>query len=443
MTTPRLWRSGLSCLALAAALALSAGLAGCDKKASSPSAPAPKPSSAAPASAPSVQTTRAPGQERSDAAEPAARVVPASMSASEQSEDAVLIGHYGSLTGSEATFGQSTSNGIRLAIQEYNAKGGFQGKKVVLKEYDTRGDAGEAKLAVERLVKSDKVAAVLGEVASKLSLAGGPVCQQAKIPMITPSSTNPRVTAIGDYIFRVCFIDPFQGLAGAKFAREHIKAKTAAVLVDQAQAYAVGLADEFTKNFKAMGGTIVTEQRYTGGAQDFTSQLTSIRSAKPDVIYVPGYYTDVGNIALQARKLGLGQPMLGGDGWDSEQLAKIAKDAIEGSFYTNHYAPDQPDARVQDFIKAYRKAYGSTPDGLAALGYDAARILFDSMERAKGTAPAALRDAIAATKNFPGVTGEISINANRDAVKSAVVVEMTISDGGVLPEPKYVRTVSP
>ncbi len=357
--------------------------------------------------------------------------------------DTIKIGHYGSLTGSEATFGRSTSQGIRLAIKEFNAAGGLNGKQIELKEYDTRGDAGEAKLSVERLVKADRVAAVLGEVASKLSLAGGPVCQEAGVPMISPSSTNPKVTQIGDYVFRVCFIDPFQGYAGAKFAREDLKAKTAAVLVDQAQAYAVGLADEFIKNFEKMGGSIATRQSYTGGAQDFTAQLTTIRSAHPDVIYIPGYYTDVGNIALQARKLGLTQPLLGGDGWDSEQLAKIAKDAIEGCYYTNHYAPDQPDARVQDFIEAYRAEFGSTPDGLAALGYDAAKILFDAMKRAGSVDHKALRDAIAATKNFPGVTGDITINADRDAVKSAVVVEMAVPDGKDLPEPRYRQTIKP
>lgn len=355
----------------------------------------------------------------------------------------IVIGHYGSLTGSEATFGQSTSNGIKLAVKELNAAGGLMGRPVVVKEYDTRGDAGEAKLAVERLVKSDKVTVVLGEVASKLSLAAAPVCQAAKVPMISPSSTNPKVTEVGDYIFRVCFIDPFQGLAGAKFAREQLKAKTAALLVDQAQAYAVGLSEQFAENFKKQGGTIATEQKYTGGAQDFTAQLTAIRSAKPDVIYIPGYYTDVGNIALQARKLGLNQPLLGGDGWDSEELAKIAKDAIEGCYYTNHYAPDQPDARVRTFIKAYQSEFGGTPDGLAALGYDAAKLFFEAANRAKSLENTKLRDAIAATKDFPGVTGDITINAKRDASKSAVVVEMAVVEGKDLPQPKYVKTVKP
>jgi branched-chain amino acid transport system substrate-binding protein len=436
MFTLRSRRSSLRSLTLlASAAALALGVAACDKKApTAPTAPAPR--AAAAEVPPTVPKTAAASIEP--------RIINAAFESAEPtSGDTIVIGHYGSLTGSEATFGQSTSQGIRLAIEEFNAKGGFKGQKIQLKEYDTRGDANEAKLAVERLVKSDKVTCVLGEVASKLSLVGAPICQDGKVPMISPSSTNPNVTAVGDYIFRVCFIDPFQGLAGAKFSREYLKAKSAAVLIDQGSPYAVGLANEFTRNFKSLGGTIVTEQKFTAGAQDFTSQLTSIRSAKPDVVYVPGYYTDVGNIALQARKLGITQPLLGGDGWDSEQLAKIAKDSIEGCYYTNHYAPDQPDARVQEFIKNYRKAYGSTPDGLAALGYDAAKILFDSMARAKSLSGADLRDAIAQTSKFPGVTGEISINKDRDAVKAAVVVEMAVSEGQSLAEPKYVRTVAP
>lgn len=422
-----LWRAS----SLIAALVLSAGsvASGCEERAPAPASGTP----AAAAPAKSVETAPA-------ATAPSTAATPSLGSAASSAADTILIGHYGSLTGAEATFGQSTSNGIKLALKEFNAAGGLNGKKVELKEYDTRGDAGEAKLAVERLVKSDKVVCVLGEVASKLSLAGGPVCQEAGVPMISPSSTNPRVTEIGDYVFRVCFIDPFQGYAGAKFARENIKAKSAALLVDQAQAYAVGLAEQFEENFKKQGGTIGTRQTYTGGANDFTAQLTSIRSAKVDVIYIPGYYTDVGNIALQARKLGITQPLLGGDGWDSAELAKIAKDAIEGCYYTNHYAPDQPDARVQAFIKSYKADFGgNTPDGLAALGYDAAKILFDSMKRANTTDGKKLRDAIAATKNFPGVTGDITINAKRDATKSAVVVEMA----GDPPAPKYVSTVKP
>lgn len=355
-------------------------------------------------------------------------------------DDAIKIGHYGSLTGAEATFGQSTSNGIKLAIKEFNAAGGLNGRKIELKEYDTRGEPGDTKTAVERLVKQDKVAAVLGEVASKLSLVGGPICQESGVPMITPSSTNTRVTEVGNFVFRVCFTDPFQSYAGAKFARDYLKAKNVAILVDQKSPYALGLADHFEINFKKLGGAIGTRQTYSAGDSDFTAQLTSIRSAKPDVIYIPGYYTDVGNIALQARKAGITQPLLGGDGWDSVELAKIAKDAVEGCFYTNHYAPDQPDGRVKAFVKAFKDEFGgTTPDGLAALGYDAARVLFDAMKRANSTDSKPLRDAIAATKDFGGVTGNITINAKRDATKSAVVVEMS----GDPPAPKYVSTIAP
>ncbi|MBX9735967.1 MAG: ABC transporter substrate-binding protein [Phycisphaerales bacterium] len=352
----------------------------------------------------------------------------------------ILVGHYGSLTGPEATFGQSTSEGIRLALKEINAAGGIDGRPIEIREYDTKGEPKEATLAVTRLIKSDKVVAVLGEVASGLSLAGAPVCQEAGVPMISPSSTNVRVTKVGDMIFRVCFIDPFQGSACAKFATGELKAKTAAMLYDQKAPYSVDLAKEFKRAFKKMGGEVIAEQTYTGGDGDFTTQLTSIRARKPDVLFVPGYYTDVGNIALQARKLGITCPMLGGDGWDSEKLAEVAGKTIEGSFYSNHYAPDQPDEQVQAFIAKYKADYkGKTPDGLAALGYDAAMILADSMKRAGSLDGKKLRDAIAATKDYKGVTGVITIDANRDAVKSAVIVEMKGSPLG----PKYRATVTP
>jgi len=352
----------------------------------------------------------------------------------------ILVGHYASLTGPEATFGQSTSEGIRLALKEINASGGIGGRPIELREYDTKGEPKEATLAVTRLVKSDNVVAVLGEVASGLSLAGAPVCQSAGVPMISPSSTNVRVTKVGDMIFRVCFIDPFQGSACAKFATNELKAKTAAILYDQKAPYSEGLAKEFKRAFKKLGGEIVSELTYTGGDGDFTTQLTSIRSRKPDVLFIPGYYTDVGNIALQVRKLGITCPMLGGDGWDSEKLAEVAGKAIEGSFYSNHYAPDQPDEQVRIFIEKYRADYkGKTPDGLAALGYDAAMILADSLKRAGSTDGKKLRDAIAATKDYKGVTGMITIDANRDAIKSAVIVEMKGTPLG----PKYRSTISP
>ncbi len=351
----------------------------------------------------------------------------------------IVIGHFASMTGSEATFGQSTDNGIKLAVDEINAAGGINGKQIRLITYDDKGDAREAGTAVTRLTTKDGVVAVLGEVASGLSLAGAPVCQESGVPMVTPSSTNPKVTKIGDMIFRVCFIDPFQGSVCAKFASEHagLKAGKAAILTDQASPYSVGLQEEFQKAFEKLGGKVVTKQTYQAGDQDFSAQLTAIRSSEPDVVFVPGYYTDVGNVALQARKLGLTTPLLGGDGWDSSKLGEIAGSAIDGCFYSNHYSQEDPNPRVQEFIKKYSERHKQTPDGLAALGYDAARILFAAMKRAKSLDGKALAAELAQTTNFEGVTGNISIDGDRNAVKSAVILEM--KDG----KPKYVTTIQP
>lgn len=348
------------------------------------------------------------------------------------------------MTGSEATFGQSTYNGIQLAIDELKAAGWLQegpakGRTIEVVNYDTGGKTQDAGTAVTRLITEDQVVAVLGEVASSLSIAGGRVAQQLGVPMISPSSTNVQVTQIGDKIFRVCFIDSFQGYVAARFLRDNLKLDKVAVLFDQQQAYSKGLKDDFAKAFKELGGTIVSEQAFTGGDQDFTAQLTTIRSAKPQAIYVPGYYTDVGNIAIQARKLGIGRdvPLVGGDGWDSVKLAEIGGEAIEGSYYSNHYSPDQPSPEVVAFVETYSKRFGQVPDGLAALGYDATKLLFAAMTRARSLSGEDLAAAIAATRDFRGVTGTISIDENRNASKAAVVVQM--KDG----KPVFVASVEP
>jgi branched-chain amino acid transport system substrate-binding protein len=258
--------------------------------------------------------------------------------------------------------------------------------------------------------------------------------------MVTPSSTATKVTKVGDKIFRVCFIDPFQAWVCAKFARENdkLKASKAAILYDQASPYSVGLQEDFEKSFEALGGQITSKQTYQAGAQDLTAQLNAIRSTEPDVIFIPGYYTDVGNIALQARRLGIDAPLLGGDGWDSSKLGQIGGKAIEGCFYSNHYSQQDPNPRVQNFIKKYKDANnGETPDGLAALGYDAARILAEAMQRAKSLSGADIAAELAATRDFDGVTGKISIDADRNAVKPAVILEMK---GG---QPVYVTTIEP
>jgi branched-chain amino acid transport system substrate-binding protein len=223
----------------------------------------------------------------------------------------------------------------------------------------------------------------------------------------------------------------------AKFARDNLKATHAAILYDQTQAYATGLQEDFAKAFTQQGGEVVTRQTYQKGDPDFSAQLTAIRGTNPDVIFIPGYYTDVGNIAIQARKLGIDAPLLGGDGWDSEKLGQIAGESINGCYYSNHYSPQDPDPRVQEFIKKYKAQFGGTPDGLAALGYDAARILCEAIGKAGSVKGPDIAAQLAQTKDFAGVTGKISIDAERNAIKPAVILEM--KNG----EPTYVTTIQP
>jgi branched-chain amino acid transport system substrate-binding protein len=355
--------------------------------------------------------------------------------------DRILLGHVGSLTGSEATFGDSTDKGIQLAIEEVNAKGGVKGKPLALKTFDNQGKPEESAIAATRLVLQDRVAVLLGEVASTRSLAMAPIADANRVPMITPSSTNPRVTKdngkVRPYVFRVCFIDPFQGTVMAKFAREHLKISRVAVLRDVGNDYSMGLADYFLAKFKELGGTIVDDQSYKAGDQDFKAQLTTIKGKNPEAIYVPGYYTDVALIARQSRELGMKQPLMGGDGWDSARLYEIGGKALEGSYFSNHYSPEDPAPRIQDFVKRYKERFGAVPDSLAAQGYDAARIAADAIGRAKDLSGEAIRDALAATRDYPGVTGVISINADHDAVKPAVVLEIKGNAG------HYVATVQP
>ena len=351
--------------------------------------------------------------------------------------DVILVGEYGSLTGAEATFGQSTHNGVMLAVDEINAAGGVNGKRLEIKVYDDQGKSQEAGTAVTRLITDDKVVAILGEVASGLSIAGGKVAQQYGVTMISPSSTNAQVTQIGDKIFRVCFVDAFQGYVGAKFASENLHATKVATLYDQAAPYSKGLKEDFGRAFTAMGGQVVTDQAYTAGDQDFSAQLTTIRETSPDAIYIPGYYTDVGNIALQARNLGITVPLLGGDGWDSAKLAEIGGAAIEGAYYSNHYAPEEARPEVERFVKDYQTKFGQVPDGLAALGYDAAKVLADAMKRSPSLEGGPLAQAIAATSDFPGVTGRITIDPERNARKPAVMVQLK---GG---KPTFVASIAP
>jgi branched-chain amino acid transport system substrate-binding protein len=349
----------------------------------------------------------------------------------------VVIGHYASMTGSTAHFGQDTDRGVRLAIDEANAKGGVLGKKIRVVTLDTRGDSAEAANAVTRLIDVEHATSLLGEVASSLSLAGGRVAQRSKIPMISPTSTNPKVTEVGDYIFRVCFIDPFQGKVMATFARQNLKLDRVAILKDVKNDYSIGLAQAFQNSFTALGGTIVVEQSYSQGDTDFSAQVTAIRGTNAQAIFVPGYYSEVGSIARTADRLGLKIPLLGGDGWDSPDLFKIGGDTINGSYFSDHFAPDVATDQAKQFVATYSAKYGEPPSGLGALGYEAAEVMVDAIRRAGKDDPTAIRDAIAQTKDFAGVTGKITIDAQRNAQKSAVVLKI---EGG---KAKFETSIAP
>jgi branched-chain amino acid transport system substrate-binding protein len=351
--------------------------------------------------------------------------------------DEIVIGEYGSLTGSTATFGISTQRGIDMAIEQTNAAGGVLGRQVRVIVEDDQGRPEEAQTVVTKLITSDRVIAVLGEVASSNSLAAAPVAQANGIPMISPSSTNPAVTQVGDFIFRVCWIDPFQGLVMAKFATNTLKLTRVAILRDVKSDYSVGLADVFETEFGNLGGTITADESYSAGDTDFSAQLTSIRATNPQAIFLPGYYTEVGLVARQAKSLGLNIPLLGGDGWDSPSLIEIGGEALNGSYFSNHFSVDDAAPAIQKFVADYRAKYGETPDALGGLGYDSAMLLFDAIRRAGSTEPAAIRDALAATQNFAGVTGTITLDENRNATKPAVVLE--IKDGAL----SYVETIHP
>ena len=351
--------------------------------------------------------------------------------------DTIKVGEFASLTGSEATFGQSSHNGTQLAIDEINASGGVLGKKIALHTEDNQSQAGQSATAVRKLISSDGVIAILGEVASSRSLEAAPICQQSKIPMISPSSTNPKVTETGDYIFRVCFIDPFQGTVMANFGRKTLKLNSAAILSDVKSDYSVGLAKFFKQGFTTSSGQIVAEQKYSGGDKDFNAQLTAIKAANPDGIFVPGYYTEVGLIALQAKQLGINVPIFGGDGWESSSLVSIGGPALEGDYFSTHFSPQDTSPAVQTFVKKYQEKFKDTPDAMAALGYDSAMMLADAIKRAGSTDAAKIRDVLAGEKDFPGASGSITIDANRNASKPAVILE--IKNGAF----KYVETVSP
>jgi branched-chain amino acid transport system substrate-binding protein len=343
---------------------------------------------------------------------------------------AVVVGMYGSLTGDGASFGVSSREGTELAVDEVNAAGGLLGgRRIQLLVEDDQSRPDEATNAVTKLITQDRVVAVLGEVASRRSLAAAPVAQRYQVPMITPSSTNERVTEVGDYIFRVCFIDPFQGEVLAKFAYNDLKARRIAILKDVGEDYSVGLTEAITRVFTGLGGKVLDTVSYSGGDADFKAALTRIRSLQPDAIMATGYYPAAAIIVRQARELGLTMPILGGDGWVGDAL-KNGREALNNTFISNHYSGDNPAPVVQNFVKAYRARFGRDPDSIAALAYDSVKVLADAITRAGATDGPKLRDALA-TANVPGVTGQLRMNAQRNVEKPAVIQEVTFANGEV------------
>lgn len=357
--------------------------------------------------------------------------------------DTIKVGEFASLTGKEATFGNSSHEGTLLAVEEINAAGGLLGRKIELLTEDTQSKPGESATVVNKLISRDGVVAILGEVASSRSLEAAPICQQSKIPMISPSSTNPKVTETGDYIFRVCFTDILQGKILANFAGQKLQAKKVAIFTDVKSDYSKGLAKYFKERFIAAGGQIIAELDFNSGDKDFKAQITAIKSANPDAIFIPAYYTEVALICIQAKQLGVTAPIFGGDGWESEDLVKIGKDAVEGTYFSTHCASESPDARVKTFVETYRKRWKNsdgtpkTPDAMAMLGHDTVKVLAGAIQRVGNTEGSKVRDALAATKDFDCVSGRITIDAKRDATKPMVILQVK---GGQF---KLVETINP
>jgi branched-chain amino acid transport system substrate-binding protein len=339
----------------------------------------------------------------------------------------VKIGEVDPLTGGVSQFGIGCHQGFVLAFEEINGEGGILGQKIELVTEDDQSKPGQSATAVRKLITQDKVVAILGDATSSATLEAAPIAQSDKIPMITPTATNPRITEVGDFIFRVCFLDEFQGRVLAKFAREKLKAQRIFTLTDVKQDYSVDLLKFFKDEFTKLGGTIVGEQSYSTGDIDFRAQLTPIRGTKPDAVYVPGYYQEVALIVKQGRQIGLTMPFIGCDGWANQALVTIGGKAIDGCYFTNHFSPDDQSPIVKSFVAKYQEKYQALPDTFSALGYDAARLLADALKRAGSTDSSALRDALAKTQAFPGVTGQISIDANRNASKPGLIV--TVKDG--------------
>lgn len=346
--------------------------------------------------------------------------------------DVIKIGGNYELSGQVASFGNSAKNGINLYIEEVNAKGGVLGKKIEFICLDNKSEATEAASVASRLINQDKVVGILGAITSGNTLGFAQISMDNKIPTMTTGGTNPDVTVdpntgkVRDYLFRSVFIDPFQGTVMATFATNTLGAKTAAVFVENNSPYSKGLAEFFVKAFEEQGGKVIAKEAFLTEDQDFNATLTKIKAAKPDVIFVPAYYEQVGKIVKQGRDLGITVPFMGGDGWDSPKLVEIAgAKALEGCFFSNHYSPDSEDPAVQEFVKNYKAKYNNeTPDALAALAYDAAILFVKAIEQAGSADPEKIKDALASIKDVQAVTGKYTFDANHNPVKGAAILEL-------------------
>lgn len=343
----------------------------------------------------------------------------------------IVIGEYASFTGESSDYGKLSDNGIKLAVKEVNAAGGIDvaGKKmkVRLETEDDASDPTKADTAVKRLIDEKNVTAILGEVLSACSLSGGKIAQEKGVPMISPAATNVTVTQGRDCVFRVCFLDSYQAAVIARYIRDGLKKTKVAIMTNKGDSYSIGFSDEFKKAFVRYGGSIVLEKTYANRDTDYRAQLTSIKSANPEAILIPGGYGDSGSIIKQAREMGIDVPLLGGDGWGSTKLMEVGGAAVKNCYFSDHMSVKDPRPIVQEFVKSYRTTYNTDPQSFATLGYDAAKILFDAISRARSTDKKAIRDALAATRDFEGVSGKISIDENRNAKKSAVII--TVKNG--------------
>ena len=358
--------------------------------------------------------------------------------------DTIKVGGLLEMTGGSASFGISSKNGIDLALKKINEKGVLGGKKLSLVVADTKSEASEATNGMQKLISQDKVVAVIGPNQSSAVIASGAINNGAKVVDITPMGTNPDVTfdpktkQVKPYSFRTCFIDPFQGTVMASFASNELKVKKAAIYIDNTSDYAKGLAQFFKENFVKNGGQVVIEEAYLQKDTDFKAVLTKIKAANPEVIYVPGYYEEVGKIVKQARELGIDVPIVGGDGWDSPKLPEIAgAAALNNTYFTNHYSADSDSAESKAFVTAFEKEYSQKPDAPAVLGYDGIKLLADAIKRAGSVEPAKVAKALAETKAFSAVTGSLGLNEKHDAVKSVTIIEF--KDG----KQAYRTTVKP